>query len=87
MTDTFKTSVRVMGTRQIDEFHALCLLLGRRPHQLAADMVLEAIQAARKDPATGSALAELAEIRSHARAQQENREAPNVIPLFGRTSR
>lgn len=55
MTDELKTSVRVVGERQVDEFRALCVLLGRRPHQLAADLVLEGIPPLPGGPAGGAA--------------------------------
>lgn len=55
MTESFKTSVRVVGADQVDEFRALCVLLGRRPHQLAADFVLDGIRRAREDPLVGAA--------------------------------
>lgn len=79
--DEFKTSVRILGEDQVDEFHALCLLRGRRPFQLAADMVLEAIRASRDDPAEHAAVVELVDARRHFRARQENEQAPNVVPL------
>lgn len=49
MSESFKTSVRVTGLQQVDEFHALCALFGRRPHELAADMVLAGIRGYRED--------------------------------------
>jgi hypothetical protein len=55
-TARLKTSVRVLGQDQVDDFAALCALRGRRPHELAADMVLDAIRAARQDPETARAL-------------------------------
>jgi hypothetical protein len=44
------TSVRVLGRQQVDEFEALCHVLRRRPHQLAADLVLDGIRRYRDDP-------------------------------------
>ena len=35
------TTVRIYGARQIATFEALCEATGRRPHQLAADIVVE----------------------------------------------
>lgn len=49
---TVKTSVRILGQDQIDTFRAMCALAGRRPHQLAADIMLEAIREAQHDHAT-----------------------------------
>jgi hypothetical protein len=40
---------RIFGQDQIDTFRAMCALAGRRPHELAADIVLEAILQARHD--------------------------------------
>lgn len=48
-TASAKTSVLILGDRQTDTFEALCHLRGREPHQLAADMVLEAIREAETD--------------------------------------
>lgn len=42
-----KTSVKVLGQAQIEVFEALCRLHGRAPHEVAADLVLSAIRAAR----------------------------------------
>lgn len=81
MTDSFKTSVRVHGVRQVDEFRALCILLGRRPHQLAADLVLEGIRRAREDPQVGPHLAVMVEAARSAAARREGEQASNVIPL------
>lgn len=79
--DELKTSVRIVGADQVDEFHALCLLRGRKPYQLAADMVLDAIRAARDDPAERAAVVELVDARRHFRTRQENEHAPNVVRL------
>lgn len=49
---TFKTSVRILGQEQIDTFRAMSALAGRRPHELAADIVLAAIREAQRDHAT-----------------------------------
>jgi hypothetical protein len=50
--ETFKTSVRILGERQVETFRAMCALAGRRPHELAADIVLEAIREAQHDHQT-----------------------------------
>jgi hypothetical protein len=47
---TLRTSVRILGDAQVDMFRAMCAAAGRRPHELAADIVLEAIRAAQEDP-------------------------------------
>ena len=39
-----------MGERQIETFEALCHIWGRRPHELVADVVLEKIREAQRDP-------------------------------------
>lgn len=81
MTDTLKTSVRVLGERQVDEFRALCVLLGRRPHQLAADLVLNGIRRYREDPDIALHLEAMVEATRSAAARRENEQASNVIPL------
>jgi hypothetical protein len=47
-----KTSVRIVGQRQIDTFVMMCRAAGRQPHQLAGDIVLGAILQAQHDAAT-----------------------------------
>lgn len=71
---TLKTSMRVLGQDQVDDFEALCVLRGRRPHQLAADMVLDAIRVARSDPETASFL------RTMRRARRMHRAGLHVVP-------
>ncbi|HEY3718312.1 MAG TPA: hypothetical protein VGL39_27635 [Jatrophihabitantaceae bacterium] len=61
--ERFKTSVVVMGERQVDEFQALCALLGRRPHQLAADMVLTEIRRYRRRKHVAEAVRHLVDAR------------------------
>jgi hypothetical protein len=80
-----KTSVRVLGADQVDEFRALCVLLGRRPHQLAADLVLEGIRRYRENPETAPHLAVMVEAARSAAARRENEQASNVIPLRRRS--
>ena len=48
--EQLQTSVRILGERQVDEFEALCVLMRRRPHELAADLVLDGIRRYRSDP-------------------------------------
>jgi hypothetical protein len=67
-TPNLKTSVRVLGQDQVDDFAALCALRGRRPHELAADMVLDAIRAARQDPQTAPFLRTMRRARRMHRA-------------------
>ena len=50
--ETLKTSVRILGERQVETFRAMCALAGRRPHELAADIVLDAIREAQHDHET-----------------------------------
>lgn len=50
--ETFRTSVRILGERQVETFRAMCALRGRRPHELAYDLVLEAIRDAQHDHET-----------------------------------
>jgi hypothetical protein len=47
-----RTSVRILGQAQIDTFRAMCALAGRRPHELAYDLVLDAIREAQHDHET-----------------------------------
>jgi hypothetical protein len=44
-----RTSAAILGKRQIRTFLAMCELAGRRPHELAADIVLKAIGTAQRD--------------------------------------
>ncbi len=46
---TLKTSVRILGQDQIDTWKAMCLLSGRKPFQMAADVVLAAIREGQED--------------------------------------
>ena len=46
---TMTASARIFGQDQIDTFRTMYALAGRRPHELAADVVLEAILQARHD--------------------------------------
>jgi hypothetical protein len=63
-TPYVQTSVRILGRDQIDAFHALCLVEGRQPHQLAADIVLAEIRARRADPALRALVADLRRLQS-----------------------
>lgn len=46
---TLKFSVRIIGQAQLDTWRAMLALSGRRNYQLAADILLEAIRAARDE--------------------------------------
>ncbi len=48
-TPYVKTSCVIMGDRQIQTFEAMCLIEGRRPHEMVADIVLEKIRKAQHD--------------------------------------
>ena len=72
--DRFKTSVMVVGERQVDEFHALCAVLGRRPHQLAADMVLAEIRRYRRRERVAAVVRLLVDARREWRAAQQTVE-------------
>lgn len=65
-----KTSVSILGRDQIDAFHAMCLVEGRQPHQLAADIVLEAIRERQADPALQELVGLLRRARSGLRLVQ-----------------
>lgn len=69
--ERFKTSVMVVGEQQIDEFHALCGILGRRPHQLAADMVLAEIRRYRRRQRYAEAVRLLVKARREYREQRK----------------
>jgi hypothetical protein len=44
-----KTLASIIGDRQIETFEAMCPISGRRPHEMASDVVLDAIRAAQHD--------------------------------------
>jgi len=48
---SIRVTVRISGERQIATFEAICAATGRRPHELAADMVREELWEAGPDPA------------------------------------
>lgn len=74
-----KTSVRVLGDR-VDDFEALCHLLRRKPHELAGEMVLEAINTYRADPEIGPRVAALADARRQEYARRELLERGRAHP-------
>jgi hypothetical protein len=49
-SDSLKTSVRIVGRQNVDEFHAQCALFGKRPHELVAEMVKSCLEAIHDDP-------------------------------------
>jgi hypothetical protein len=76
-----KTSCRVIGQRQVDDFRALCLYYGRRPHQLVADWVLEAIERHRKDPEVAPYLANMLLAMQQLREFEQAIETGKVVDL------
>jgi hypothetical protein len=70
--ENLKTSVRILGTAQVETFRALCALRGRRPHELAADVVLDALTAARDDPAVRDLVRALHQHRSGLRLVRDD---------------
>lgn len=45
-----KTSFRIVGEEDVDEFAGMCAALGLRPHQLVRQLVAEGIARHRADP-------------------------------------
>ena len=45
-----RTTVRVWGERQVGTFEALCERTGRKPHELASDIVLDELWSLSDDP-------------------------------------
>lgn len=43
------TTVRISGEKQIETWQAMCLVQSQRPHQLAGEIVLQAIRRAQQD--------------------------------------
>ncbi|MFG1620197.1 hypothetical protein ACGFI3_46250 [Nonomuraea wenchangensis] len=56
-----RTQTRVLGEAQIRTFEALCRIGGRRPHELASDLVLQALRELRYDPEVQKVIAEISE--------------------------
>lgn len=75
--DRFKTSVLILGERQVDEFQALCCWYGRRPHQLAADFVLAEIRRHRRR----KRVAEFVQLLVSARQRYRAEEAGEAVDL------
>lgn len=65
-----KTLATVMGIAQIDVFQAMCYLHGRRPNQLASDILLDSIQ---------EALARDPDVIKLARALRRNRSGLRAV--------
>lgn len=74
---TFKTSVRLVGEQDVDEFQALCALLRKRPHELAGEMVRVSLAATRDDPEIYDRVQRLV---ASARAYQ-HRDEETGVPL------
>ncbi|MEU8364934.1 hypothetical protein AB0C27_53865 [Nonomuraea sp. NPDC048882] len=56
-----RTQTRVLGEAQIRIFEALCRITGRRPHELATDLVLQALRELCYDPEVQKVIAEISE--------------------------
>jgi hypothetical protein len=56
-----RTQTRVLGEAQIRTFEALCRITGRRPHELATDLVLQALRELRYGPEVQKVMAEISE--------------------------
>jgi hypothetical protein len=65
-----KTSVTLNDEREIDEFEALCVYLGRRSSQLATDMVRAEIRRYRRRKHIGEFLTLMVRLRRDHRARQ-----------------
>lgn len=65
-----KTSVAIRGERQIDAFEAICHITGRKPYQLAADIVLQYIKEHRDDDAVVELVAARRSYQSEAEEEQ-----------------
>ncbi|UBU19198.1 hypothetical protein [Nonomuraea gerenzanensis] len=56
-----RTQTRVLGEAQIRTFEALCQVRGRRPHELASYLVLQALRELRYDSEVQKVVAEISE--------------------------
>jgi hypothetical protein len=70
-TPYVQTTATVMGQRQIDTWNAMCAIYGRRPHQLAADILLDGIREAQADESVQQV------VRSVRRCQSRLRVVPD----------
>jgi hypothetical protein len=73
-----KTTVRILGEAQIETFEAMCFLEHRRPHELAADIVLETIRAGQENHQVQDLVAALRRSRRHLRSVQPGSGAGEV---------
>jgi hypothetical protein len=55
-------TTHVLGERQIRTYTAMCRQAGRRPYELAGDLLLAAIRDAQRDPEVQEAIAELSAV-------------------------
>ncbi|OHV03701.1 hypothetical protein [Mycobacterium talmoniae] len=72
--DELRTTFRVTGAASVEEFLAVCFLLGRRPHQLVAELVHEGVAQFLSDPVQADAVAHLVALREARRRDRELRE-------------
>lgn len=73
--DELRTTYRVHGADAVDEFRALCLLLGRRPHQLVAELVSDRIaQIFSDDPDLADGVAQLVTAARNHRRERDIRD-------------
>lgn len=70
------------GADAVEEFRALRFLLGRRPHQLVAELVDEGIGRIMSDPAQADTVAKLVALANGHRREREIREL-NALLGFG----
>lgn len=63
-----RTTVRIMGEKQIETFEAMCWLAGRKPHEMAADVILDAIREGQHDHETQALVTSLKRTRRNLRA-------------------
>jgi hypothetical protein len=73
--DSLATTYRVEGAAAVEEFRALCFLLGRRPHQLVAELVNAGLaQRFTDDPELAGDVAQLVAIARNHQREREIRE-------------
>ena len=70
-----RTTVRIEGEDQIAMFELICAREMRRPHQVAAALVADAIAAAWEDPRMAAACVAMAASRAAYQADRAEREA------------
>jgi hypothetical protein len=88
-----RATATLVGHQQIDEFHAICHLLGLRPHELATKWAVEGIRRARYNDAASAAVdaAVLAAREQQGRDPTTGRPVKkpptNVVPMLRRKDR